>query len=98
MEFKSVGIAEADFRKWCSSARIVDDVLHHAADVAMSFREVEGSESGRSLVEASMGRWAFGYSLFGQRRFNGGYGLTEDRPTTLPLIADHSTHGDLLLT
>ena len=67
MEFESVRIAEADFGKWRSSAGIVDNVFHYTADIAMSFREIEGSESGRGLVEASVGRWTFVQSLFLRR-------------------------------
>ena len=37
-----------------------------------------------------------GYSCEGP--FDCGYGLTEDGPPTLPLIADHSTHANLLVT
>lgn len=37
--------------------RVVDDVLHDTADVAMAFGEIEVAELGRGLVQAGVGRY-----------------------------------------
>lgn len=50
-----VGAAEGDLGERSTTAGIVDDLLHDAANVAMSLGVVEGSELGRSLVEAGVG-------------------------------------------
>lgn len=36
--------------------RVVDDVLHDTADVAMALGVIEGAELGRGLVQARVGR------------------------------------------
>ena len=49
---KSIRIPEGDFRKWCSSAAVVDYFFHHAFDVAVTLREVQVAELG--FVQAVM--------------------------------------------
>ena len=51
VQFEAVGIAEGDFGKWRASPWVVDDLLHHAAQVAVAFGIVEGSEFGGGFVE-----------------------------------------------
>lgn len=80
--------------------RVVDDVLHDTADVAMAFGVIEVAELGRGLVQAGVGRYfrilleisrdALKYRIrcISTRRL-----LTEDGATALSLVANNSTHG-----
>lgn len=47
-----IGIAENNFCEWRSTARIVDYILNNTPDVAMAFGIVQGTELGRSFIEA----------------------------------------------
>lgn len=95
MEFEAVGVTELNFGQWCASAGIVNDVFHYTSKVTVLFCEVECSELRWSLIQASVGRWS---CILGASPFCGlsSGERTENGSTTLPLVADHSTHGGLL--
>jgi hypothetical protein len=54
---EAVGVAEADLGQRSTTAGVVDDILHHTADVSMSLGVVESAELGGGLVETGVGRW-----------------------------------------
>jgi hypothetical protein len=51
-----VGVLEDDLGERSTTAGVVDDVLHDAANVSLALGIVEGAELGRGLVEAGVGR------------------------------------------
>jgi len=55
VEFVSVWVTENDPGEWCTTSCIVNDLLHHSADVTVSLGIVVCSKLGRGLVETSVG-------------------------------------------
>jgi hypothetical protein len=51
VEFVSVWVTENDLSERCTTSCIVNDLLHHSADVTVSLGIVVCSELGRGLVE-----------------------------------------------
>ena len=85
-----VGVSELHLREGSAAARVVDDLLDYATDIAMSLGEVELSELRGILVQASVG----GCSILAQIADDELAGdHTEDRAAALPLIPNNSTHG-----
>ena len=90
-----VRVTELDLGEGSTTAGVVDDLLHHTTGVAMALSVVEGAELGGRLVETGVSRWEL--SVFCTVVVVGiAVALTENGSTTLPLIADHTTHGDCL--
>ena len=56
MKLEAVGVAELDFGKWCTSARIMNNIFYCTPNVSMSFRIIIGSELRRRFVQACVGR------------------------------------------
>lgn len=53
---EAVRVAEGDLCERSTTARVVDDLSHNAANVSMSLSIVEGTELGWRLVETGVGR------------------------------------------
>lgn len=78
----------------------MDDVFDDTSNVSMSLGVIEGSELGRGFVETGVGRYEavsevfpFLPSSLSSCWVESAH--TEDRATTLPLVANHSTHCSL---
>lgn len=91
-----VWVAERDLDEWCATTWIVDDVLHYTPDVSMLLGEVELSELCWGFVEALMGRYSILSVLIPVAQ--SGNVRTEDRATTLSLVANNSTHPAVLVS
>jgi hypothetical protein len=50
-------MTEADLGQRSTTTGVVDDLLHHTANVSMSLSVVESAELGGGLVETGVGRW-----------------------------------------
>ena len=101
---EAVRVTEGNLGKGSAAASVVDDLFHNTANITVSLGIIEGAELGGGLVETGMGRCKI--SINNQYQFASNtrrnhfrrpqIARTEDRATTLPLIADHTTHGGLL--
>ena len=54
---EAVRVTEADLGQRSTTTRVVNDLLHHTANVSMSLSVVESAELGGGLVETGVGRW-----------------------------------------
>lgn len=54
---EAVRVTEADLGQRSTTTRVVNDLLHHTANVSMALSVVESAELGGGLVETGVGRW-----------------------------------------
>ena len=95
MELEAVGVTELHFGQRCASTGIVNDVFNDTSNVTVLLCKVKRSKLCWSLVQARMGRWSWNVRCDSSLRVLE-MGRTEYGSTTLPLVADHSTHLYLL--
>ena len=54
VQLEAVRVAEDDLGEWCSTARVVYDVLHNTTDISMALCVVVGAELGWCFIESGV--------------------------------------------